>query len=143
MSESETEDTHTGEDRGFPFELVRIVLPAESVVQSLAPNLRGRVRENIERARRIFRSRTLPSLETDGRLCASVFDLFGLSSKIEAAIIEGVDDKEALAKLALPPPSEPISEDVKPAMRVNMIFKDEKIELRFAADLLGNYWYRH
>jgi hypothetical protein len=136
-------ETEATEDRGFPFFVVRMVVPSSTAMESLAPDQRDRVQANIERARRLFRSRTLPCPESDARLSASWFDIFSLSSKVDATILEGIQHEAALAILALPPSS---SED-KVSMRIEIAETGteghRRCEIRSTSTLLGKYWYRH
>jgi hypothetical protein len=124
-------------DLGFPFLVVRMVLPSRAAVAGLAPDLRDRVTANIEKARRTFRSRTLPTFEADTRLTPSFNDL---PSGINATILEGIPDESALAALAL----EPLSSDYRLYARIEIVTSgDDRIEIRHASELLGKYWYRH
>jgi hypothetical protein len=128
----ETGEAKVSEDQGFPFLVVRMVAPSSNTLESLEPDLRDRALANLERARRIFRSRTLPCPGSDTRLGAP-FDMLMLSSEIDTALIEGINDEGALAIFALPP----AADDGETSTRI------QGFELRFASTLLGKYWYRH
>ena len=136
-------ETEMDEDQGFRFWVVRMVTPSSTALETLAPDLQSSVRTNIERARRIFRSRTLPCPGSDNRLSAPGFDVWSLSSELDAVIHEGIQDKAALEILALPP----TDNENEASMRIEIAQTgrdgDRRFETRSASSLLGKYWYRH
>lgn len=131
------------EDTGYPFLVVRMLLPPSTELEKLTPDIRKLVEANIERAGRIFRSRTLPWPGSDTRFLESLLDVGKLSSELESAILEGINDKTALDILALPP----LDEIEKPNLRIEVVQtgsgKNRRFEFQTAGALLGKYWYRH
>jgi hypothetical protein len=144
--------TQTGkdeaEDRGFPFLVVRMLMPSSTAIENLAPEMQALAQANIERARRIFRSRTLPLPRSDARLFADPFWLVGsLSKELDDVFLEGIHDQATIAAIALPPPNwkgELPTADEDPGLRVEILRGDNRLlKLQHAATLLGKYWYRH
>ena len=139
---TEAAETDANEDQGYPFLLVRMVEPSSAGMENLAPHLRERVQTNLKRARHLFRSRTIPLLNSDARLCPGL--QFDLSSEVDAAILEGIhDDKALLAVLALPPVSDGGRIGGRIYTRVVGTKEHPKLEIQSAASLLGKHWYRH
>ncbi len=140
---TEAHENEASDDRGALFFEVRLYAPSSASIESLGPALRDGALRSIQKARRKFRSKTLPSLSSpDVRLYrGDLSSLFALSHEVDAALLEGIEDEEALAKLAPPPPGKVF------AGRIDLVRKgmgeERSFETRFAADLLGKYWYRH
>jgi len=130
------------DDKGFPFFVVRMVAPSSTALEKLTSDIRELAQANIERARRIFRSRTLPLLGSDARLFNSVF-LEPLSSALDYAILEAIHDEAALAILAVPPSGD----ELRHNLRIEMVHAgkgdDSRIQFQYAGALLGRYWCRH
>lgn len=129
------------EDQGFPFHVAEMEVPSSAALETLPPNLRVHVQRNLDRARRIFRSRTLPCPGSEARLSVdNIFSISSLSSAVDAAVLDGIHDEAALAIL-----SPPATSEVR--MRVKFVEAgrgdDRRFEFRQAASLLGKYWYRH
>jgi len=134
-------DTEAGQDHGAPFFVIRMAEPPQAAVEALEPDLRDRARANLERARRIFRSRTLPCAGSDARLSPEYF-IDSLSSDVDAAIFDGIRDEAALAILRIPSAT-----DGDARNRIAFVQKKSEgnspVETRNAATLLGKYWYRY
>lgn len=139
------------EDRSFAFYVVRMQAPSSTALEKLTPEMQALARANIERARRIFRSRTLPLPGSEARLFAEPFWFVGsLSKELDRVILEGIHDEAARAVLALPPPNwkgELPDGDEELNLRVEILQTgrgdDRRFELQNAGTLLGKYWYRH
>src|SRR5262249_49474973 len=139
------------EDTGFPFHVVRMQMPSSTEIEKLAPEIQALAHANIERARRLFRSRTLPLPGSDTRLFAEpFFDVGSLSRELDHIILEGIHDEAARAVLALSPPKwkgDLPEGDEEVNFRVEILWKgrgeDRRFELQNASSLLGKYWYRH
>jgi hypothetical protein len=69
--------------------------------------------------------------------------LFDLSSEVEAAIVEGIDDDAALAVFALPQVREGTRIGGRVYTEVKGTNEHPTLEIQSAASLLGKYWYRH
>lgn len=139
--------TQTGKDEahdtGFPFLVVRLLTPPSTALDKLTSEMQVVVQANIERARRIFRSRTLPYPGSDARLFTELlFDVGRLSGEVDRAILEGIHDETALGILRLPEDDDGISN-----LRVELVQTgkgdDRRFEFQHAGILLGEYWYRH
>ena len=138
---TEAAEIDANEDQGHPFIVVRMVEPSSEALNTLAPHLRESAQTNLERARQLFRSRTIPLPNSDARLCPGTE--FDLSYEVDAAILEGVLDEASLAVLALPAVSEEGRIGARIYTRVIGTKDHPKLEMRSAASLLGKYWYRH
>jgi hypothetical protein len=122
--------TETGkdqsEDRGFVFNVVRMQMPPPAAIEKLAPDMQALVQANIERARRIFRSRTLPLLGSDARLFPEPFWIVSsLSRELDDVILEGIRDEDARAILAPPQPKwkrDLPTRDEDPGLRVEIVW---------------------
>lgn len=135
------------EDQGIPFLVVRLQLPSADGIESLASDLRDHIRSNVERARLIFRSRTLPLPGSDERLFgASIFDLYSLSNEIDSIIFDGISDEAAIDTIKVPLVSG-FASDSDAHMRIDVskigVGDDRTFETRFSGTILGKYWYRH
>lgn len=144
-------DKDKAEDRGFPFHVVRMQMPSSAAIENLAPDMQAVAQANIERARRIFRSRTLPMPGSDARLFTEPFWIVGsLSRELDEVILEGIHDEALRAALTLPQPKwkgELPTADEDPGLRVEILWtgsgEDRRLELQNAGTFLGKYWYRH
>ena len=138
---TEADDTEANEDRGCVFWLVRMAGLSSTTLERLAPDVRCRVHANLERARRVFRSRTLPCPGSDSRLIASPFEVWSLTSELNAVIRECVGDRAALDALV----SSESDVDDKGSLRIEIVKtgRDGGLEIRRASGLLEKYWYRY
>ena len=109
---------------------------------ALPAEIQERVRQNIVRAIRLFRSHTLPYPGSTFRLSPTLHDLPDLSAKIDDAIFDGIDDDAARDRL-LPPVSDPAENRAR--IKCGYFDSNQSVEdcVRRASNLLGKFWYRH
>lgn len=131
------------DNHGYPFFLVRLILPDPAAIELFEPALRELMKTKMGQVYRMFRAQTLPVPGSDDRLASSAF-LSDLSSELNDIFIKDIDRAsrdvisavlasgsiEALVGVAFAGPKPETGDDIR-----------EKI--RTASALLGKYWYRH
>lgn len=93
---------------------------------------------NLERARRVFRSRTLPVPGSDSRLIPVSPERFTLEWDLEAIVLEGIED-EAVQAILAPPGSSPDDPARSRVVNVEAGVGDGENDVRHAGDLLGSF----
>jgi hypothetical protein len=139
---TQNQDSVSEGDRGYPFFVVRMVVPSSFTLERLPVEIRIRVETNLERARRVFRAWTLPIPGTEYRLFPASLERFSIGYQLNNVVLEGVEDPAIKAILALPA-SNCDDYDGSRVVLVQAVTVDGEDEIRHTADLLGKYWYRY
>lgn len=139
-----------GDDKGAPFFLVVMHRPTQTSLDQLSSAVRGQFLENLTRAIRHFRSRTLPIPNSDLRMTPQPADVPLLAIEVEGLLRAGLLDGESLGSSGKSLETLGLAPTDPPRPWVEHVYREPddppdeplSVDVHYAADLLGDFWYR-